>query len=103
MISPKTLHLTLKKNWFDLMLSGRKMAEFRKPSDWIKQRLINREYDLIKFINGYGNDKPFFICVYKGYEVTHKNEEIIFKDQTVIVEKGDYKIFLGDIVEKGNL
>ncbi len=34
-----TLHLTLKKVWFDLMVSGIKKIEYRKPSNWIQQRL----------------------------------------------------------------
>ena len=103
MTSPKILHLTLKKSWFDLMISGEKTTEFRKPSDWIKQRLIDKEYALIRFVNGYGSDKPFFVTKYLGYEVAEKDEEILFKKETVVMKKGDYKIFLGEIVEKGNL
>ena len=103
MTSPKILHLTLKKSWFDLMISGEKTTEFRKPSDWIKQRLIDKEYALIRFVNGYGSDKPFFVTKYLGYEVAEKDEEILFKKETVVMKKGDYKIFLGEIIEKGNL
>ena len=103
MTSPKILHLTLKKSWFDLMISGEKTTEFRKPSDWIKQRLIDKEYALIRFVNGYGSDKPFFVTKYLGYEVAKKDEEILFKKETVVMKKGDCKIFLGEIIEKGNL
>ena len=85
------------------MISGEKTTEFRKPSDWIKQRLIDKEYALIRFVNGYGSDKPFFVTKYLGYEVAEKDEEILFKKETVVMKKGDYKIFLGEIIEKGNL
>ena len=103
MKSPKILHLTLKKSWFDLMISGEKTTEFRKPSDWIKQRLVDKEYELVRFVNGYGSDKPFFVAKYLGYKVAKKDEEIPFKKETVVIKKGDYKIFLGKIIEKGNL
>jgi len=103
MKSPKILHLTLKKSWFDLMISEEKTTEFRKPSDWIKQRLVDKEYEVVRFVNGYGSDKPFFVAKYLGYEVAKKNEEITFKKETVVIKKGDYKIFLGKIIEKGNL
>ena len=103
MKSPKILHLTLKKSWFDLMINGKKTTEYRKPSDWIKQRLIDKDYDLIRFVNGYGSEKPFFMSIYLGYEVAKKDEKIMFEEQEVTIKKGDYKIFLGDIIEKGNL
>src|SRR6056300_1328403 len=103
MTSHKILHLTLKKSWFELMVSGEKTTEFRKPSDCIKQRLVDKEYELVRFVNGYGSDKPFFVDKYLGYKVAKKDEEIPFKKETIGIKKGDYKIFLGKIIEKGNL
>ena len=98
-----TLHLTLKKSWFDLMISGKKKVEYRRPSMWIKKRLHNKKYDFIKFVNGYGNDKPYFVCKYKGYKISKKNDVVIIEGVSVSIKKGDYLILLGDIVEKGNL
>ena len=98
-----TLHLTLKKVWFDLMVSGVKRFEYRKPSDWIATRLA-KDYDVIKFVNGYGNDKPYFVCEYNGYEISSSLHHIVFLDNsTVEVEQGDYIIHLGKILETGNL
>ena len=57
-----TLKLTLKKEWFLLMLSGKKKQEYRKPSRWIESRIADKSYQFIKFTNGYGSDKPYFIC-----------------------------------------
>lgn len=62
----KILHLTLKKKWFDMILSGEKKEEYREFKEYWKKRLdwynpngyfINK----IKFINGYGNNRPWFI------------------------------------------
>ena len=97
------LHLTLKKHWFDLMLSGEKKQEFRKPSEWIKTRLVGKDYDLIKFVNGYGSDKPYFVCEYLGYELSVGYKKIAFQSTEVEIEKGDFIINLGKIIETGNL
>ena len=99
----ETLQLTLKKEWFLLMLSGKKKVEIRKPSDWIKSRLNNKNYRSIRFINGYGRDKPYFVCKYKSYEIANKNQTLYFKNVEVKVEIGDYIIHLGEILDKGNL
>ena len=72
------LHLTLKKHWFDLMLSGEKKQEFRKPSEWIRTRLVGKDYDLIKFVNGYGSDKPYFVCECLGYELSVGYKKLLF-------------------------
>lgn len=98
----KILHLTLKKVWFDLMVSGEKQFEYRTPSDWIATRLT-KDYDVIKFVNGYGNDKPYFICEYNGYEISEKDDVVSYNNSTVEVENGDYIIHLGKILETGNL
>lgn len=72
----KVLHLSLKKEPFDVMVTGEKNQEFRKPTQWIKSRLFNKDgtpkkYDVVKFVNGYGKDKPQFVCEYNGFEILH--------------------------------
>ena len=60
----KTLHLTLRKKWFDMILSGEKKEEYReiKPFWWrrleypLSDMVI--KYDAIKFTNGYSKDAP---------------------------------------------
>jgi ASC-1-like (ASCH) protein len=96
------LHLTLKKKWFDLMISGRKKIEYRKPSRWIMSRL-SKDYDVIKFTNGYGSTKPFFICEYKGFEISDRSETINIDGNNIDVEIGTAIIKLGQIIERGNL
>ena len=77
----KVLHLTLKKKWFDMILSGRKKEEYRAVKGyWMKRLagvkgcgtgynftiLCNRqnkgiEYDAVFFRNGYSKDSPSFL------------------------------------------
>ena len=85
------------------MIQGVKKKEYRAPSKWIESRLSNRHYDFIKFVNGYGSDKPFFICKYEGYSINHKRKIIKINDKEIEVNKGDYVINLGKIIKKGNL
>lgn len=64
------LHLTLTKNWFDLMVRGIKRVEFREEKPYWQKRLFNEVSDCeveaiqfkeIRFRNGYGKDKPLFV------------------------------------------
>ena len=97
------LHLTLKRNWFVLMLNGVKKQEYRKPTRWMKVRLENKSYDVIKFVNGYGNDKPFFVCEYNGFEIAKDAQTLEFDGNLINVDRGDYVIQLGQVVDYGNL
>ena len=108
---PKTLKLTLSKLPFDVMVTGEKTCEYRKPSDWIKSRLltkdgIHREYDFVKFTNGYGADKPYFVARFVGafeWKVSPTKTKAYANGLVVDIEKGDFVIKLGEIVERGNL
>lgn len=101
----KILHLTLKKEWFDIMVTGEKTLEFRKPTDWINSRLLGNKYDIVKFTNGYGADKPYFIAKFIGFATA----KAVFDTCTysnglsVRVEAGDKIINIGEIIERGNL
>jgi hypothetical protein len=98
------LYLTLKKPQFKVTLSGEKRIEYRRASQWIASRLLNKSYDLIRFVNGYGKDKPYFIVEFRGYEVIKKYEQHLFSNGLVVeVKIGDYAIKLGKIIETGNL
>lgn len=98
------LYLTLKKPQFKVTLSGEKRIEYRRSSQWITSRLLSKNYDLIRFVNGYGNDKPYFIVEFKGYEIMKKNEQHLFSNGLVVeVKIGDYAITLGKVIETGNL
>jgi len=53
-----TLHLTIKKQWFDMILSGEKTEEYRDIKPYYNLRLIGKEYDTVIFRNGYARDAP---------------------------------------------
>ena len=84
------LHLTLYKKYFDQILSGEKTIEFRKITPYWKKRLENREYEYIHFVNGYGKDKPWMDVEIKEIE----KEDVYYEE---------YKIYLGEVLRKGNI
>ncbi|MFC2444625.1 MAG: ASCH domain-containing protein [Veillonella parvula] len=53
-----TLHLTINKKWFDMILSGKKTEEYREIKPYYILRLIRRDYDNVVFRNGYARDAP---------------------------------------------
>jgi hypothetical protein len=74
----KILHLTLKKQWFDLVASGKKHMEFREAKPHWEKRLIDangqiRHFDEVHFRNGYGLDKPLVIVEWLGCVLTHSD------------------------------
>jgi hypothetical protein len=61
------LHLTLKKKWFDMILSGDKRHEYREYKDYWKKRFLipkthppicTLKYDTVIFRNGYSKTAP---------------------------------------------
>lgn len=60
----RILHLTLKKKWFDMIASGEKREEYREIKPYWDKRL-NKEYDAIKFRNGYAKDSPVMLVELK--------------------------------------
>lgn len=53
-----TLHLTLKKKWFDMIASGIKREEYREMKPYWDKRLMLKTYDVIQFRNGYSKNAP---------------------------------------------
>lgn len=106
----KMLNLTLKKQPFDVMVTGEKGIEFRKRSEWILSRLIDKKtnqlksYTHVKFVNGYGADKPYFIGIFNGFDYAQYNYSLRYSNGLLVnVEQGDIQIFLGEITERGSL
>lgn len=70
----KTLHLTLKKKWFDMILSGEKKEEYREIKPYWFNRLQYpfsekyRPYTHVKFKNGYSKSAPEMIVECLGIE-----------------------------------
>lgn len=66
-MSKKFLELTLKRDWFNMVADDIKKEEYREPSKWIMSRLENKNYDAVRFRNGYNKNAPICICEYKGW------------------------------------
>ncbi len=63
----KTLKLTLKKQWFDMILFGQKKEEYREIKGYWVTRLIDnyftnnqkfKDFDYVEFTNGYNKNSP---------------------------------------------
>lgn len=66
-ISPRTLRLTLKRRWFDMIAAGVKREEYREIGPWILSRLVGKTYDVVEFRNGYSPTSPVVRCHYRGW------------------------------------
>jgi len=85
----KTLRLTIKKQWFGMILSGEKKEEYREIKPFFISRLCEplpmsiisggnlrdnhtgqnfkfKHYDAVEFINGYSKDAPRTTFEFKG-------------------------------------
>ena len=65
----RKLVLTLKKEWFDLIRSGKKTVEYREYKPYWISRLVGKDYDYIEFRNGYGKEAPVVRSVYEGFKI----------------------------------
>ena len=45
----KILHLNLYRKYFDAIVNGTKVFEYRQKTDYWKKRIEGKEYDIIKF------------------------------------------------------
>ena len=70
----KILHLNLYRKYFDAIVNGTKVFEYRQKTDYWKKRIEGREYDIIKFRNGYATDAPTMLVEYNGYTVGEEYE-----------------------------
>lgn len=101
-----TLHLNLKRKWFDLILSGEKLEEYRDLTQYWNLRLgmddrieYPEMYDFktITFSNGYSKDRPQFVIELKSIEIrTGKTEWGAEEGKKYFV------LSLGEIISKTN-
>lgn len=64
----RVLFLTLKKMWFDEILSGRKKIEYREIKPRITS-MLKKDYDVVLFQNGYRKDSRRLYIEYLGYNI----------------------------------
>ncbi|MBI4002408.1 MAG: ASCH domain-containing protein [Nitrospira defluvii] len=60
------LCLTLHREFFDAILSGKKKTEYRDNKEYWRRRLVGRTYREIHFRNGYATKAPFMRVEFKG-------------------------------------
>lgn len=111
MIEPnaKILDLVVHEQAYEVMATGEKGMEYRKPTDWIKKRLfakcglVRKNYDYVRISHGYKTDRPYFIAVFNGFYVeTIQYKKFYSTGFGVEIEKGDYCLMLGKIIISGN-
>jgi len=74
-VTMKILHLTLKKQWFDMIAIGEKREEYREIKPYWNKRLIDKKYDAISFRNGYGKNAPTMLIELKAIIQGHGRPE----------------------------
>ncbi len=113
---PKILHLTLKKKWFDMILSGEKKEEYREIKPYWEKRLWREFYadnglmvdiygrdssihfDVIKLKNGYAKDAPMMTLKCKGISIGKCKGD--WSDMAI---EDHFIIGLGKILETKNI
>ncbi len=95
----KVLYLTLKKKWFDMILSGEKKEEYREHKSYWQSRLVKegywhtqacKDFDAVHFTNGYGKDKPQILIECKGIELSDNgNPEWGYEERCFIIKLGN--------------
>jgi hypothetical protein len=85
-MAEKILHLTLRKKWFDLILSGEKKEEYRECKDYWIIRLLSdygkyariedyKHFDFVKFTNGYAKNSPCIVFKCEGIHTGFGNPD----------------------------
>jgi len=102
----RILQLTLKKQWFDLIASGEKVFEYReyKPH-WISRFMSKsgtRNYDEVRFTNGYGKNRPYLRCEYIGMIIMVGKYCEPENGEPLETEQKYFVIGLGKVLEAGN-
>ena len=90
MTKPRVLHLNLHREFFDLIEKGLKKTEYRECTPYWRRRLEGRDYDVIRFRNGYATKAPVMDVQY------------VTKGFRVVGGKKEYAIRLGKILKVQN-
>ena len=93
-----TLHLTLKKKWFDMILLENKKEEYREIKPYWANRICAKKYKYITFRNGYARNAPQFTIELKSITPsTGKPEWGAEEGKTYFV------LLLGNIINTKNI
>jgi ASC-1-like (ASCH) protein len=70
------LHLNLRRKYFAQIAAGTKHVEYREQTPYRKTRLEKRDYDLIKFRNGYATKAPEMFVEFCGVRKGRRKYDI---------------------------
>ena len=109
MQNERTLNLTLKGKWFDMILSGVKKEEYRDIKPYWIDRLTFidpntldgqefKNFTHIKFTNGYGYHRPSFTIECKGIDIGMGNT-----DWGAPTDRDVFILSLGEITNTQNI
>lgn len=73
MAEQRILHLTLHREFFERIAEGSKKEEYRDRTDYWKTRLEGRDYDIIRFRNGYAANAPEMDVEWMGLNTRRKD------------------------------
>ena len=76
------LFLTIKRKWFEMIVSGQKKEEYREIKDYWNKRMEYhhklcdlRGFTYLHLRNGYGKNSPEAICLVSAIERGHGKKE----------------------------
>jgi hypothetical protein len=71
----KTLQLTLKREFFAEIPSGKKRTEWRKRKPYWCKRLEGKKFNLVRFRNGYASNAPEMLVEVRGIQRVGKGRD----------------------------
>lgn len=97
----RILRLTIHKKAFEVMVTGEKTSEYRHYSAWIRSRI--GQYDIVEFINGYGNHRPRFTVEFIKWQFVTNNEIKKYSNGLIVkLTTNMIEIQLGKVLEIHN-
>ena len=92
----RTLQLTLKRQWFEMIYLGIKTEEYREIKAFWEGRL-SKEYERVEFRNGYGHHVPAMTLNMKGVRKGQGKPEHGAPVEDVFI------ISLGELLDENNI
>lgn len=86
----RTLHLNLKKKWFDMILSGEKTEEYRDITPYWFERLVFEHKKVFKYCTGYDWEDGFYNEEGVRYIIEQKQSMFGFKPFDTITFSNGY-------------
>ena len=102
----KKLVMILKKEPYQVMVSGEKNEEFRENTAYWRSRLYEKDetpkkFSYVEFSNGYQKNRPQFMVEFKGIEIIDEVDRSYstgFKVKYPYKKEGYIKIMLGNVL-----